>query len=64
MPLDTAEGIEDAFAGLQIGQAILTAVQALPPKETRKVADYGPILDIVKEKILPLIDKVEADIKS
>jgi hypothetical protein len=63
MPLDTAEGVEAAFAGLQIGQALLTAVQALPPKATRKAADYAPLLDIVRDKVLPLVDKIEADIK-
>jgi hypothetical protein len=64
MPLNTAEGIQDALAGLGIGQAILAAVQALPPKATRKVTDYGPILDIVKDQVLPLVDKIEADIAS
>ena len=64
MPLTTAEGIQDAFAGLKVGAALLSAVKGLPPKETRKAVDYGPIFDLVKEQILPLVDQIEADVAS
>lgn len=64
MPLTTAEGVNDALAGLGIGEEIIAIVQTLPPKETRKFADYKPIVDLIGAKVLPLVDQVEADIKS
>jgi hypothetical protein len=65
MPLDTAESIEAAFAALGLGQKILAAAKALPPvteARPRKAADFAPILEIVGKDLLPLVDKVAADV--
>lgn len=61
MPLDNAEKINDALAGLGIGAEILSFVQALPPGP-RKAVDFGGLLDIIKNKVLPLIDQVAEDV--
>ena len=66
MPLDSAESISAAFAELAIGQDVLGKVKALPPKETRKLVDYSPVLGLDPSgnlhKQLALIDQIEADI--
>ena len=66
MPLDTAEGIQAAFAALGIGQKILDAAKKLPPvtpERPRKAADFGPILAIIQNDVLSFVDKVAEDIK-
>lgn len=66
MPLDTAEGIQAAFAGLAVGQELLAKIKELPPAGERKAVDYARVFgaseDGVQMKIAKLIDQVTGDI--